>query len=62
MANAGKRIVSVTVRMSESDAQLFERAAARLWPEAVMSRSAMLLGVARIGAREVLRLARKRER
>ena len=51
MKNGGeKRTVSVTVRMSEEDEARFQQVAQRLWPNAVMSRSAVILSLARMCA------------
>jgi uncharacterized protein (DUF1778 family) len=54
MEDAGKRTVQVNVKMKEEDYELLQRAAARLWPEAIISNSGILLGLARIAARQAL--------
>ena len=54
MAN-GKRDVQVAVRMTESDMTLLKRAATKLWPRAILSNSAIVLGLARIAAEDALK-------
>jgi uncharacterized protein (DUF1778 family) len=54
MSESGKRTVQVNVKMSEEDYQLLSRAAEKLWPGAVLSNSGVLLGLARIAAKDVL--------
>jgi hypothetical protein len=49
-----KRSLSVSIKMSEEDLALFTKAADHIWPKAVLSRSAIVLGLARIGAESVL--------
>ncbi len=49
-----KRNVSVSVKMSEEDLALFTKAADHIWPKAVLTRSSIVLGLARIGAESVL--------
>jgi hypothetical protein len=40
--------------MSAEDFSVLQRAAQKLWPEAVISNSGILLGLAKIAARQVL--------
>jgi len=49
-----KRTIQVNVKMSEEDYQLLCEAADKLWPGAVLSNSGILLGLARIAAKNVL--------
>jgi uncharacterized protein (DUF1778 family) len=49
-----KRTVQVNVKMTEDDFRLLQKAAAKKWPDAVMTNSGIVLGLARIAAREVL--------
>ena len=49
-----KRTVQVNVKMTEDDFKLLQKAAAKKWPDAVMTNSGIVLGLARIAAREVL--------
>ena len=51
---SSKRTVQVNVKMSEEDFALLQRAAAALWPEAILSNSGIILGLAKISAKEVL--------
>jgi hypothetical protein len=54
MSESKKRTIQVNVRMNEGDFQLLNEAASKLWPEAILSNSGILLGLARIAAREIL--------
>lgn len=54
-----KRTVQVNVKMSPEDFQLLTKAANRKWPDAVMTNSGIVLGLAKIAAREILKDARK---
>jgi hypothetical protein len=49
-----KRTTSVTVKMTAEDYALLEKAADHIWPGAVLTRSGIVLGLARIGAESVL--------
>ena len=55
-----KRTVQVNVKMSPKDFQLLKKAAAKKWPDAVMTNSGIVLGLAKIAAREALKSAKKR--
>ena len=55
MEQTGKRTLQVNVRMNAEDFNLIKRAANALWPDAVLTNSGILLGLAKIAAREVLR-------
>jgi len=50
----GKRIIQVSVKMTEEDYAFFKKAADTVWPKAVLSRSGIILGLARIGAESVV--------
>ena len=54
MSDAGKRTVQVNVKMSGEDYELLREAANRLWPDAIISNSGILLGLARIAAKDIL--------
>jgi len=54
-----KRTVQVNVKMSPEDFTLLKKAAAKKWPGAVMTNSGIVLGLAKISARDVLRKGRK---
>jgi uncharacterized protein (DUF1778 family) len=51
----GKRTLQVNVRLSIEDFNLIERAANALWPDAVLTNSSILLGLAKIAARDILK-------
>jgi len=51
---SSKRTVQVNVKMSEEDFELLQRAAAALWPDAILSNSAIILGLAKISAKDIL--------
>jgi hypothetical protein len=53
MQSGGKRTVQVNVKMSGEDFALLQRAAQKLWPDAVISNSGVLLGLAKITAKKV---------
>jgi hypothetical protein len=50
-----KRTVQVNVKMSPEDFNLLKKAAAKKWPGAVVTNSGIVLGLAKISARETLR-------
>ena len=54
MSESGKRTIQVNVKMNEGDFKLLQTAASALWPEAILSNSGILLGLARIAAKDVL--------
>ena len=51
----GKRELSVTVKMSKDDLQLLTRAASKLWPNAIVTRSSTVLALAKLGAENALK-------
>lgn len=55
-----KRSVQVNVKMTQEDFELLRRAADKKWPDAVMTNSGILLGLAKITAHEALSQKRKR--
>jgi hypothetical protein len=55
-----KRTVQVNVKMSPEDFQLLKKAAEKKWPDAVMTNSGIVLGLAKIAAREALKSVKKR--
>jgi hypothetical protein len=59
MGEQGKRSVQINVRLSEQDFELIKKAATRLWPNAVLSNSSTLLGLARLAAKRALGTPRK---
>ena len=50
-----KRTIQVNVKMSPEDFNLLKKAAGKKWPDAVMTNSGILLGLAKISAREALK-------
>jgi hypothetical protein len=52
---AGKRTLSVTVKMSEEDLAQLMKAAAKKWEGAILTRSGIVLALAKIGADKVLK-------
>jgi hypothetical protein len=55
MESTGKRTVQVNVKMSAEDFSTLQRAANTLWPEAIVSNSGIILGLAKLAAKEILR-------
>lgn len=53
MSESGKRTIQVNVKMNEGDFKLLQTAASALWPEAILSNSGILLGLAQIAAKDV---------
>jgi hypothetical protein len=56
---ASKRTVQVNVKMSEEDFALLKKAAAAHWPDAVLTNSGIVLGLAKIGGKAVLSRGKK---
>ncbi len=54
-----KRTVQVNVKMTQDDFDLLTRAAEKRWPDAVMTNSGIVLGLAKIAARETIGKKRK---
>ena len=46
---AAKRAVSVTVKMEASDWEEFQQCASLKWPGAIMSKSSLVLSLAKLG-------------
>ncbi len=49
-----KRTVQVNVKMTQEDFDLLKKAAEKRWPDAVMTNSGIVLGMAKIAARQTL--------
>jgi hypothetical protein len=49
-----KRVVQVNVKMTQEDFDKLRKAAEKRWPDAVMTNSGMVLGLAKIAARDIL--------
>jgi hypothetical protein len=50
-----KRTVSATVKMTETDDALLTKAAEALWPGAILTKSSVILGLAKIAAADILK-------
>ena len=50
-----KRTTSVTVKMTSEDFELLQKAAAAIWPGALLTKSSIVLGLARREATNVLK-------
>ncbi len=59
MSATGKRTVQINVRLSDDDFELIRKAAAKLWPDAVLSNSSIVLGLARLAAKQALEAQKK---
>jgi uncharacterized protein (DUF1778 family) len=59
MSATGKRSVQINVRLSDDDFELIRKAAAKLWPDAVLSNSGIVLGLARLAAKQTLEAQKK---
>ena len=55
MERNGKRTIQVNVRVSTEDFTLIQKAANALWPDAILTNSGILLGLAKIAARDILK-------
>ncbi len=55
METSGKRTVQVNVKMSAEDFTTLQRAANVLWPEAILSNSGIILGLAKLAAKDILK-------
>lgn len=55
METTGKRTVQVNVKMSAEDFTTLQKAANVLWPEAILSNSGIILGLARLAAKDILK-------
>jgi hypothetical protein len=49
-----KRSISATIKLSAADWELLQKAADHVWPKALLTRSSIILGMAKIGAESVL--------
>jgi uncharacterized protein (DUF1778 family) len=55
MQTTGKRTVQINVKMSTDDFELLQKAADALWPDAILSRSGIILGLARLAAKDIVK-------
>jgi hypothetical protein len=54
MQTSEKRTIQVNVKMSAGDFDILHKAANRLWPDAILSNSGIILGLARLAAKDIL--------
>lgn len=62
MEITGKRTVQVNVKMSTEDFELLRKAANTLWPDAILSNSGIVLGLAKLSAKNILQKKQGRQR
>lgn len=55
METTGKRTIQVNVKMSAEDFDNLQKAANLLWPDAILSNSGIILGLARLAAKDILK-------
>jgi len=55
METSGKRTIQVNVKMSSEDFTTLQKAANALWPEAILSNSGIILGLAKLAAKDILK-------
>ena len=55
METTGKRTVQVNVKMSTEDFEILQKAGKALWPDAIVSNSGIILGLARLAAKGILK-------
>lgn len=54
METSGKRTIQVNVKMSADDFTTLQKASNTLWPDAILSNSGIILGLARLAAKDIL--------
>jgi len=55
MQSTGKRTMQVNVKMTVGDFDLLQKASSAHWPDAVLSNSGIMLGLAKMAARDILK-------
>jgi hypothetical protein len=55
METTGKRTIQVNVKMSSEDFTALQKAANALWPEAILSNSGIVLGLAKLAAKDIMK-------
>lgn len=55
MQSSPKRTVQINVKMTTQDFADLQKAANFLWPGAILTNSGIILGLAKLGAREALK-------
>jgi hypothetical protein len=61
MKRMPKRDVAISVKVTQDDLKTFQKAGDQLWPGAPLTRSSLVLGLARLGAESILRDKRVRK-
>lgn len=61
MQSTEKRTVQVNVKMSAGDFDTLQKAANTLWPDAILSNSGIILGLARLAAKDILKNKKTRK-
>ena len=56
---AMKRSMQINVKLSPEDFTLLKKAAAKKWPDAVMTNSGIVLGLAKISAKDILKVGKR---
>jgi len=59
MVSMGKRTVSITAKMTADDYAHLTKAAEAIWPGALLTKSSIVLGLAKLGADAVLKVKKK---
>jgi len=59
MEPTGKRTIQINVKMNASDFELLRKAADIVWPEAILSNSGIILGLAKIAAKDIAKKKRR---
>jgi hypothetical protein len=59
---SAKRTIQVNVKMSTTDFGLLQKAAEQLWPDAIISNSGIVLGLAKLAAKDVLARPKPKKR
>jgi hypothetical protein len=55
-----KRTVSATVKMTSEDDAFLTKAAESIWPGAILTKSSVILGLAKIAATDILKTTKKK--
>jgi len=61
MQTGGKRTVQVNVKMSADDFTALKKVAEILWPDAIISNSGIILGLAKLAARDILKKKKRKD-
>jgi hypothetical protein len=61
MQTSEKRTIQVNVKMSAGDFDTLQKAANLLWPDAILSNSGIILGLALLAAKDILKKTKGRK-